>query len=201
MFFREWLQDVQVAVYVLAYISAGKKPDHSRIINDPELTRHRILKNAIDSGDLKCCGEFRPHPQRPNKAHGLSLVRFDDLADYAKTVSFGWLNDLLRLWAAVRAGAPQEELEGMFGSFRTAPQTTPARRRGRRPKYDWAAFHVEIARRVGKDPDGFPVIKADLEEEMTKWCVKTWGENNTPAESTIRLQLSEYYPDEMKADN
>ncbi len=62
MFLREWLQDAQVAVYVLAYISAGKKPDHSRIINDPELTRHRILKNAIDSGDLKCCGELGPHP-------------------------------------------------------------------------------------------------------------------------------------------
>ena len=198
MFLREWLQDTQVAVYVLAYISAGKKPDLSRIIDDPELTRHRVLKNAIDTGDLQCCGELGPYLPRPNKAHGGSLVRFDDLDDYAKSVSFGWLDDLLRLWVAVRNGTPQEELEEIFVSFQTAPQTTPARRRGRHPKYDWTAFHVEIARRVGTDPDGIPAIQADLEDQMTGWCVTTWGEDMCPAESTIRTQVSKHYGDDTK---
>ena len=198
MFLREWLQDAQVAVYVLAYISAGKEPHHSRIFDDPELTRHRVLKNAIDTGDLQCCGELRPYLPRPDKAHGGSLLRFDDLSDYAKTVSFGWLEDLLRLRTAVRDGTPQEELEEMFGSFRTAPQTTPARRRGRHPKYDWTTFHAEIARMVGDDPDGFPVVQADLESKMTDWCEATWGEASCPSESTIRDQVRRYYNDDSK---
>ena len=73
-----------------------------------------------------------------------------------------------------------------------------ARRRGRRPKYDWALFHEEIARIVGKDPDGFPVVQADLENTMTDWCVTTWGENNCPAESTIRDQVKKYYNDDSQ---
>ena len=74
-------------------------------------------------------------------------------------------------------------------------------RRGRRPKYDWTALHAEIAKKVGTDPDGFPVVQADLEGEMMEWCVRVWGEDNCPVESTIREQVSRYYSDETKAGN
>lgn len=79
-----------------------------------------------------------------------------------------------------------------------SPSPPPARRRGRRPQYDWALFHAEIARKVGKDPDGFPVIQADLEHIMTDWCVTTWGENKCPSESTIRSQVSKHYNDDSQ---
>ncbi len=90
---------------------------------------------------------------------------------------------------AVEISVPEESGEAK------KPQ---ARRRGRRPQYDWALFHEEIARIVGTDPDGFPVVQADLENTMTVWCVTTWGENNCPAESTIRGQVKKYYNDDSQ---
>jgi hypothetical protein len=74
-----------------------------------------------------------------------------------------------------------------------ASATSSVRRRGRRPTHDWASFHAEIARRVGNDPDGFPVVQADLERDMADWCLKEWGEGNCPSESTIREQVARYY--------
>ena len=63
------------------------------------------------------------------------------------------------------------------------------RRRGARPKYSWTAFHAEVARR-----GDLPAIQADLEQVMTAWCEETWGEDKCPGESTIRAQVSRYYP-------
>ena len=127
MFRPEWLQGSRVSVFILAYLSAGKVPVHTKIIDDPELTRHRILKSAIDDGDLKSCGELGRYLPKPSVAHGGSLIRFHDLAEYAKTVSFDWLNNVLKLWEAVRAGAPQDELEEMFSFFRAKPKKAAAR--------------------------------------------------------------------------
>ncbi len=131
MFRQEWLQSSRISVLELAYISVGKELHPAQSMEEPEFWRHRNLKDAIADGALTSCGERYPYPRMPDVPHGGSLLRFDDLADYAKTVSFDWLNNVLKLWEAVGAEAPQEELEEMFGSFRTAPQTTPARRRGR----------------------------------------------------------------------
>ncbi len=118
MFRREWLQSSRISVLELAYISVGKDPDLAQSMEKPELRRHQILKDAIADGALTSCGERYPYPRMPDVPHGGSLLRFDDLVDYAKTVSFGWLDDLLRLWTAVRAGAPQDEMEEIFTSLR-----------------------------------------------------------------------------------
>ncbi len=101
-------------------------------------------------------------------------------------------------WIVLRQDALEAILSGANGlkDDNTGTKTTPARRRGRRPQYDWASFHAEIARIVGKDPDGFPVIQADLERTMTDWCETSWGENKCPSESTIRVQVSKYYSDD-----
>ena len=104
----------------------------------------------------------------------------------------GWIVLLQETLEAILSGA-----NGLKDDT-SGPKTTPARRRGRRPQYDWASFHEEIAHIVGKDPDGFPVIQADLESTMTDWCVRFWGENDCPSESTIRSQVSRYYRDDSK---
>ncbi len=118
MFRREWLQSSRISVLELAYISVGKELHPAQSMEEPEFWRHRTLKDAIADGALTSCGERYLYPRMPDVPHGGSLLRFDDLADYAKTVSFGWLDDLLRLWAAVRAGAPQDEMEEIFTSLR-----------------------------------------------------------------------------------
>lgn len=99
-------------------------------------------------------------------------------------------------WVFVKEGALAKIIAGTSDNGAAKRQ-----RRGRRPKYDWAAFHAEIAKKVGTDPDGFPVVQADLEREMMEWCEKKWGEDNCPVESTIREQVRTYYSDETKADN
>ncbi len=179
MFFREWFQGSQIPVLDLAYISAGKEP-RAHIREEPELLRHRLLKYAIDDGDLKSCGELGPYPLAPNQAHGGSLLRLDDLAEYAKTVSFGWLNNVLNLWKAVRAEAPQEEIEEMFNSFRTETQKRPVppnlnkksrSKGGSVPKYD-----------VGLQ-DFIDQLFAEFEgsgDNLTLSSLKTWLVENAP---------------------
>ncbi len=73
-----------------------------------------------------------------------------------------------------------------------AAEPPSTRRRGARPKYDWPAFRAEVAEVTRRDD--LPTIQADLERAMTDWCVETWGEDNCPGESTIRAQVSRYYP-------
>jgi hypothetical protein len=104
------------------------------------------------------------------------------------------LEDSVKETAAM-AGAPlllKTELTNI-GNNRSAKLKQA--RRGRRPTYEWSAFHAEIARRVGNDPDGFPVVQADLERDMTDWCLEEWGEASCPSESTIREQIAQYYRD------
>jgi hypothetical protein len=105
---------------------------------------------------------------------------------------------------------PPPNVAGLASSARPSPAktldiphadaTSNVRHRGRRPSYDWAAFHVEVAKRVGSDPDGFPVVQADLERGMADWCLNTWGEDNCPSESTVREQVARYYRRNGEAD-
>ncbi len=130
MFRPEWLQSRRVAIYVLAYLSDGKEPKHdTRMIDDPELSWHRNLKIAVDTGELRFSGELgrHPDPEKQGEAHGFTLIDFDDLAEYAKTVSFDRtrLTNVLRLWKAVLDGAPQDDLEEIFDASRTEPDLQP----------------------------------------------------------------------------
>jgi hypothetical protein len=101
-------------------------------------------------------------------------------------------DDVKRLWPVSETAESTQLVEQPQGPRVPAP-TTLAAPRGRRPKYDWEAFHIEIARRVGKDPDGLPEVQADLEKAMADWCLMTWGPEGLPAESTIRLQVTRHY--------
>ena len=130
MFRPEWLQSRRVPIYVLAYLSDGKEPKHdTKIIDDPELSWHRNLKIVVDTGELRSSGELgrHPDPEKQGEAHGVTLIDFDDLAEYAKTVSFDRtrLTNVLRLWKAVLDGAPQDELEEIFDASRTEPDLQP----------------------------------------------------------------------------
>ena len=147
MFKPGCLQSRRVAIYVLAFLSAGKEPNHTRIIDEPELSRHRTLKIAVDTGELRSSGELarHPDPKKQGEPHSFTLIHFDDLAKYAKTVSFDstWLKNVLRLWKAVLAGAPQDELEEIFDACRTASDLQPKHldaesrtKGGRAAKYD-----------------------------------------------------------------
>ena len=49
---------------------------------------------------------------------------------------------------------------------------------------------VEVARRVGNDPDGFPEATL-LRANMTEWCEIRWGE--APSETTLKNWIRELY--------
>ena len=75
-----------------------------------------------------------------------------------------------------------------------AAVATPAaqhlEKRGRKPKYDWAAFDRAITEIA--DKDGLPETQAQLEGLMQEWCIKNWGDE--PSTSTIRARVKIYYP-------
>lgn len=70
--------------------------------------------------------------------------------------------------------------------------------RGRKRKYDWDSFYVEVAR-IANLPDGLPETQADLEKTMAEWCSLKWGEE--PATSMIRDKISAIYQSLKKAEN
>ncbi len=64
-----------------------------------------------------------------------------------------------------------------------------AERRGRKPKYDWDGFWIEICRlcREGK----LPAIQADLEKAMLVWFSET--RDQYPGNSTVRAKVSRFW--------
>ncbi len=66
---------------------------------------------------------------------------------------------------------------------------TPIERRGRKRKFDWDSFYIEVA--LIADLDGLPAKQADLEKQMAYWCLENWGEE--PGVSAIRGKLSKVY--------
>ena len=127
MFDRSWMANDRLPLCEIARLSAGKKPGMS-VHKYPEKSRKRTLQYAVNDRDLVACGETWPNPSGPNnRAHAGTLVRRDDFRDYAQTVGFDWVLDVLALWDAVHAEAPQEVLDRIFEDIRkTAPAIEPA---------------------------------------------------------------------------
>lgn len=76
--------------------------------------------------------------------------------------------------------------EGEEGGSKTVPVKKTG---GRKLKYPWDEFYVEIA--VRADLDNLPETQAELEKDMATWCSETWEKK--PAESTIREKISPIY--------
>lgn len=69
--------------------------------------------------------------------------------------------------------------------------------RGRPPKWDWAAFHQQVATIVAKE--GLPSKMAALEAKMLEWCGQAWGDE--PSQSRVRDQLQPIFNAIRKNDN
>lgn len=97
-----------------------------------------------------------------------------------------------------------EEIEISISEFRrylepASAQKTPEQKtetRGRKPKYDWDAFYIEIGQ-IANTIDGLPETQAELEKQMAEWCEQEWQE--CPGDSTIRGKISSLYQEDKKA--
>ncbi len=65
------------------------------------------------------------------------------------------------------------------------------RKGGRPPQHDWKAFHIEVARYIQKDPDGLPLVMADMVRHIQSWFQSAYGKE--PAKSLIEDKLRPYY--------
>ena len=155
MFLREWLQGSRVPISDIAFISAGKEPKPQ--MGEPEKSRHRQLKYAIEEKSLKSCGELGPFPPEPGKVHGGTLVHFDELVEFAKSKSWDWLDKFLELWKATRAGLPQEELDAMFCSLQPEQASS-------------ASDQVGSDMALSTEPE--PDVSGSLEEKRTKKSIR-----------------------------
>jgi len=95
--------------------------------------------------------------------------------------------------AALLKAFPSEKKSTEFTA--ELPSPAPGIQKGRPPKYDWLAFHAEIAIRA--DLDGLPDTQAELERAMAEWCLRTWGRE--PPESMVRDNVSRIYRERRKA--
>ena len=114
----------------------------------------------------------------------------------------GWKNDELRSpdWAHENARygvifVPTQELFKIFGDRPTGnaipQQSQGGARRGRKPKYDWDAYFVEIA--VRADLDCLPDTAAELIRDMAEWCMNEWGVNGAPGETMLKEKIGPIY--------
>lgn len=81
---------------------------------------------------------------------------------------------------AIRLDGLMEWLDG---------STSKGAKRGRRDKFEWEDFWVEVAIRA--DLDGLPHTQADFNRDMLAWCQNKW--DDVPGDSTIREKLGVLY--------
>jgi hypothetical protein len=96
--------------------------------------------------------------------------------------------------AALLKAFPSEKKSTEF-TAELPSSPAPGIQKGRPPKYDWPAFHAEIAIRA--DLDGLRDTQAELERAMAEWCLRTWGRE--PPESMVRDNVSRIYRERRKA--
>ena len=101
-----------------------------------------------------------------------SYARCDDLAEYAKTVSFDWLNNVLKLWEAVGAEAPQDEMEEMFTSLRLDVEGLASDPVKTTPQHQYRTRLLDILEEIWSEIDtsdweGTPPKKISIETDVT----------------------------------
>jgi len=69
-------------------------------------------------------------------------------------------------------------------------QTASSNRRGRKTKFDWESFYIEIAVRADSI-NGLPESQADLVGDMASWCEENWEE--PPGDSSLKSKISPIY--------
>ena len=77
----------------------------------------------------------------------------------------------------------------LFDIFDSGDEKQNDNRRGRKPKYDWNAFYVEIA--VRADLDNLPDTAAELQRDMADWCQDTWGK--VPGDTMLKEKIAPIY--------
>ena len=102
-----WAHRKRLEISVLANVSAGRQPTESPIDKDPEDSRLRELKDAIDAGELDAQNnEYR--------ANAFSTVTLADFELYVAATNKPYWIEVLHRWQAVQnpaPGKPSDELK------------------------------------------------------------------------------------------
>jgi hypothetical protein len=86
-----WAERETLEIYVIAYLSVGK-PSRIPINKEPELSRHRFLKDAIRDGYLQ------PSDTNEPGLNVMTTVRRESLRKFAKDRDVPWLKDFIAKW-------------------------------------------------------------------------------------------------------
>lgn len=161
-----------------------------------EVPNHRdeIAWGEADWGWINFLSEIGPERLKGSFSHvtrdvPVSLWRdgeiewFDCSLRFRRPVS-GYISKIVLL---------TRDLFAAFPNGQTPQQSAPAIEERRPPgapvKYNWDAFHAEVA--VRAHLDGLPDTLAELEREMAEWCDREW--EKTPSESQMREKLAPIY--------
>lgn len=135
---------------------------------------------------------FRHKPFADARAVHKTLVQLIDAGDIpAKTIGQTGTADLLgtKVPAGIAFGALMAA-RNERPWFIESPQETP----GRPPDFDWAAFDLELLRRlchhgVPRKDDSEWKSQAAVSAAMADWCSAMWGADNVPGKETIRPKI------------
>ena len=148
---REWFERDRLELYVIACLSKGEEP--RRALRDgPVLERHRMLRDAVETGQLKC-EELRPEKSATGRPNKFTVVSRKVLRKFAAKEGH---KELLKLcdewdrWRGVEDRANTSET-GQERYQRWAKQQDELIRNGEATSLRDAA--EQIARIVGVSPE------------------------------------------------
>ncbi|MHA1539812.1 MAG: hypothetical protein ACTSXQ_05005 [Alphaproteobacteria bacterium] len=156
------------------------------------VTRYRTVQDDVEEFISEHSELISPDSWRFEKIDWLDCILRTDTVHYYNI----WVNrdDLFKCFppsepqyikVKTRAGFIVLDEE----NFTPQASKNTKEKRGRPPKVDWSAFHIEMARRI-KD-ELLPKKQESCIADMQEWCKKHYG--SEPARTTVLQKVSPYY--------
>jgi hypothetical protein len=172
-----WAERDQLELSAIANLSVGKSVGTS-IKTEPQLSRHRFLKDAVMSGALKTVN------MRGSNPNVMTIVTREDLRAYAKTTNRADLLGVLAKWDKLNPPVLAQELESK--SFVAVPIENKRPRSAERDtgmlealaflqSGHWGLAPTNLL--ATKDTDRQPMLKClqDVRQAALDGDIRVWG--------------------------
>ena len=103
-----WAERARLEISVIANVSAGREPTDFPIAKDPENTRFRQLKDAVNTGDLKAAD------LHGDRANAMTAVTIYEFRQFARRTGKDYWEEVLARWEAKQPSPSGSRSSSMF---------------------------------------------------------------------------------------